>query len=343
MDLYIFPQSAALDNGYGLAINSAYLKLAPKRDDLIVWYTNDESFLLLRENDIIINRPSYANPIRFYNVFLNKPSTQPLIKSFYFLKDSKFDNIHCDEVIFYDILRHYFPNQHINLRFHNCYARIRDRSRLLNRKMDFKFNLLLKAFYRLEQRIFNDRNLTKIFISKEDCAYYISTTGYKNDSIIWDVYVDEDKVKKVRKVKQLSFEKKIIWLGGVDTHKKKSIKWFISEVLPQVKKEIPNVEFHLFGKGTSQFDQLSKNIFGHGYYDKKGLPFGGVGLYVNPDIIGGGVKIKLTQLLETGIPFISSSFGYEGYDDNLIDNKFCNVVAEDAWSETIIFFFQNYK
>ena len=59
-------------------------------------------------------------------------------------------------------------------------------------------------------------------------------------------------------------------------------------------------------------------------------------LYVNPDIVGGGIKLKLMDLLEGGIPFISSPFGYEGYSRNLIDERFCFVEEEDNWAQRII-------
>jgi hypothetical protein len=40
--------------------------------------------------------------------------------------------------------------------------------------------------------------------------------------------------------------------------------------------------------------------------------------------------------LEQGIPFISTPFGFEGYNANLIDNKYCNIYQENEWVKAIL-------
>ena len=59
-------------------------------------------------------------------------------------------------------------------------------------------------------------------------------------------------------------------------------------------------------------------------------------LYINPDIIGGGIKLKLQTLIEAGVPFISSVFGYEGYSKSMIDNRYIIVEEDTHWAEKII-------
>ena len=95
------------------------------------------------------------------------------------------------------------------------------------------------------------------------------------------------------------------------------------------------MEFHLYGKNTERFNSPQDEIFGNGFYKGEGFPMEN-SLYINPDIIGGGIKLKLMDLFEGGIPFISSPFGYEGYSKDLIDSKYCHVVESELWADYIV-------
>lgn len=188
--------------------------------------------------------------------------------------------------------------------------------------------------YSLEREIFNDRNVTKIFISEEDANYYTLMTGYSKDAVVWAYEANKELMLKNRS--EFILNKKLVWFGGVEAHKIKSVEWFINEVFVQIKESIPDIEFHLYGKSTEIFNDTKLKVFGHGFYNSDGFPFKGEALYVNPDIIGGGIKLKLLTYFDNGIPFISTPFGYEGYDKSLIDNKFCYVEEMDTWAIRII-------
>jgi len=104
------------------------------------------------------------------------------------------------------------------------------------------------------------------------------------------------------------------------------------------KKQNSKVEFHLWGKNTERYNNPINSIYGHGFYDGvDSVPLRDA-LYINPDIIGGGVKMKLLTYLESNVPFISSIFGFEGFPNDLIDGKYCMVVEEEEWVDTIISF-----
>jgi hypothetical protein len=125
-----------------------------------------------------------------------------------------------------------------------------------------KFLTVLKQFYKLEKEIFNDRNVRKIFISNEDQNYYNLMTG-RNDAEILPCLPNADLVIKSRK-NSFYIKNKIVWYGGVSTHKKKSIEWFINNVLNKIREENNSVEFHLWGTKTMQFHNPSKYVFAHG-------------------------------------------------------------------------------
>lgn len=335
MNLFLFPEAANCNNGYGFAVERDFLRLQPLKDDIIVWYTilKKDDMHYIRDNDIIIQKNKMLSPKSVYNIIFGKDRTELLAKELIFLRGKSFDKIFCGDTIFYNAIRELFPNTYLHVRFHNCFARICDRKNLLGRTLDWKYDRKLKSMYKTERKIFNDLNAYKIFISDEDRDYYVSMFGRNDDSESWLMEPDLFSMNKYRN--DFRYEKKIVWFGGVESHKKASLEWFVNEVFPCILSKIPEVEFHLWGRGTDNYDNQSQHIYGHGFFDGDGVPLNNA-LYINPDIIGGGVKIKLLNLIEAGVPFISSYFGFEGYSHDLIDNKYIIVEEEDKWAERII-------
>lgn len=336
MNLYLFPEAACHTNGYGIGVEFAYKRLQPKEDDIVVWYTDlpRENMLYVREkNDFIVQKNKFFSIRSVINILLGKDRTQPHDCDLAFLANYDFDEIHLDESFFLGPIRKIFPNKQFSVRLHNCYSRIYDRQRMMGTMLDWKYMTKLKAMYKVEQEVFQDAMVHKIFISNEDRDYYQNIFGVYSDSETWAYIPDMKKAEQNRK--PLIFDHRIVWFGGIESHKRAAIVWFINKVLPEIKREIPDVEFHLWGKGSEQFNAESNGIFGHGFFEGNGVP-SATSLYVNPDIIGGGIKLKLQSLIESGIPFISSFFGYEGYSHDLIDNKYIIVEEEARWAEKII-------
>lgn len=342
MNLFIYPQAANNKNGYSIGVEYAYNRITPKDDDIVIWYTSydKKDIWHLREKDIIIKRQGAFSCKSMINIVYGKVRSELNTKDLSFLSEYEFENIYCDEVIFYRALRALFPHKKIQVRFHNCYTRIMCRNQVLKKNLGLKYKLLLKSIVPLETEIFNDKNVYKVFLLDEDRDFYCSMCGVRSDSETWPYKPDNSKMEENRK--GIIIDNRLVWFGGLDSHKESSVKWFINEVLPYLKGYMPEIEFHLWGGGTERFDDKSNNIYGHGFYDGQGLPLEH-SLYVNPDIIGGGIKLKLLTLLEQGLPFISTPFGFEGYNKNLIDGLYCNVIEEAKWAEYIIDFLSRYS
>ncbi len=329
MDLYIFPECVSQKSGYGIAVGYAYSKLQPKEDDLVVWYTEEEEFPNKRDNDIVINRRiSFFK--RIFNVLRCRPSTELSASDLKFLKGKKFEHIYCDEILFFHALRHYYPSQHIDVRLHNVFSRILDRKRIMGLSIDPLFHLILYLCRRSEREIFRDDNSKKIFISYEDMNYYTSMFGRKIDAEVWPFAPVISK-----EIRWEINTEKLVWFGGVDAHKSSSVQWLIEDVFKKLKEKHNNLELYLYGRGTERFDDEKNGIHGMGFYQGNDKwPLRNC-LYVNPDIIGGGVKLKLMSLLEDGIPFITTPFGFEGYSLDIADDKRCYVVECKKWNEII--------
>jgi hypothetical protein len=143
------------------------------------------------------------------------------------------------------------------------------------------------------------------------------------------------------KEENIKLNRKIVWFGGIESHKTQSICWFINDIFKEVRKKIPDMEFHLYGNNTKKFSNPINGIYGHGHYAGKEFPMKSNALFINPDIIGGGIKLKLITYLNEKVVFLSTPFGFEGYDKELIDGKYCIVKEPDRWTETIIRMFLN--
>lgn len=336
MNLYIFPDKPGRNQGYSIAVESDVNRLNPKDNDMVIWYIS--SGKADKPNEILLKRPSTIAVSRIKNVLKNYVNCEVTTSELSFVNPDEIEEVFCGEVIFYRALRKMFPNKRLTVRFHNCFARIRDRMELLDVKASAKFKVQLRAFYQLEKEIFQDKNCYKIFISEEDRDYYTTHFGIWSDSEVWGFVPDMSKAIENRKI---SRKTKLVSFGGMQSHKRDGMDWFINEVYLPLHKQLPDLEFHLWGAWTEIFDDPSNKIFGHGFYKGKGLPEVENALFVNPDILGGGVKIKMLELFEQGASFISTPFGYEGYDKSLIDNKYYNVVEMEGWKKFLYEYFKN--
>jgi len=342
MNLYLFPEAACKHDGYGIGVAHDYLRYSPKEDDIIVWYSSysPSQIIYLRPSDTVISRFGLLTYRSIKNILCGKIRSELSIKDLSFLKDYPIDNIYCDDVLFYRTIRKLFPKKHIYVRFHNCFSRIYIRNLFLKHNVGLKYSITLKNETKLENEIFNDRNVYKIFITDEDRDFYRSMYGIVSDSETWSLVPELSLINSNRR--KICFSNKLVWFGGIESHKECSVLWFINEVLPKIKKKVPSVEFHLWGKNTEKFANESSAVYGHGFYQGNGLPMEDC-LYLNPDITGGGIKLKLITLLENGAPFISTPFGFEGYSKELVDGEYCHVVEEDNWVETIIDLLEKYR
>lgn len=337
MNLFFFPEAPVSTNGYGLAVQSDYLRLNPKKEDIIIWYTNNNNNDYKSANDIIIKREPLLSLKRIISVLQGKVSVEVKPHDLR-IPYSNYDSIFCGDIIAYRAIRLLFPNTHISVRFHNCFSRIKNRMQLLNvSSSDWIFKINLASITRLEHEIFRDKNCTKIFITTEDCDYYSMMTGKNSDCMVWPFLIDKSKgLENRNKINPHTRIRKIVWYGGIEAHKSDSVKWFINEIFPDLKKWDRSIEFYLWGKNTEKFNNPKNNIFAYGYYNGPDFPYANEALYINPDIIGGGVKTKLQSYFEKGIPFISTPFGFEGYDKSLIDGEFCIVESPENWVQSII-------
>ena len=111
----------------------------------------------------------------------------------------------------------------------------------------------------------------------------------------------------------------VLFVGTLTiTHNIDAVAWFIEKVHPLLS-ELEGYAFQVAGRTAGQpIPQLKRLVQQHNHVLLEEDPVVLDGLYqnaavfVNPVICGAGVKIKLVQALEAGMPVVSTSMGMEG-------------------------------
>lgn len=330
--LIVLPVNPGSHSGYEIAVAADLKRLGVTDRDLIVVYDAQNKTGL--SNVVTVPRPGKFTAARLGNALRSLPSLTLDPAAIASVKGrGPFDEVFCGEVFFYPALRALFPDQKLTVRLHNFFTLTRARQACRGYPLDALFRMNLKCFSNLERRVIADANTKVLFITKEEQAF--GRLLYPSiDSEVWGVEPASVKAPAAPTGRQL------IWFGSISSHKLYSVKHFLAHVLPPVRKQFPDVVCHLYGKGTQQFNDPQAGAHGHGFFDGEGLPHLGEGLYINPDLLGGGAKIKVGEILRHGGPIISTPFGMEGAPAVLSDHV---LVAEiDAWERVLTGYFHRF-
>jgi len=99
------------------------------------------------------------------------------------------------------------------------------------------------------------------------------------------------------------------WMPNVE-----AVKWLINEVWPLVKKQLPQAELHLAGKGMRKNDVrfFGDGITVHGEIDNAQNFMQTHGVMLVPVFAAGGIRVKILEAFSAGVPVISTSIGVQG-------------------------------
>lgn len=92
--------------------------------------------------------------------------------------------------------------------------------------------------------------------------------------------------------------------------------WFANEILPLITQKFPMAICHLVGADPPlrQLPTDSPNLKIHGKVNSIGEFYSRVGIGLIPLRVGGGMRVKMVEMMSAGIPIVSTAIGAEGND-----------------------------
>ncbi len=93
-----------------------------------------------------------------------------------------------------------------------------------------------------------------------------------------------------------------------------AVRWFVGEVFPQVRAQLPDVVFHIIGSKAPKeiLDLAHDGVVVHGYVEDIAPFMDGCRLSVAPLRYGAGVKGKVNMAMSYGLPVVATSAAVEG-------------------------------
>jgi glycosyltransferase involved in cell wall biosynthesis len=92
------------------------------------------------------------------------------------------------------------------------------------------------------------------------------------------------------------------------------LKWFIGEVWPGIKRQMPNVSLRLVGRGSDgSVTKLSPDIVGLGWLEDPGDEIATWSVMIVPIQVGGGTRVKIAEGFARQCPIVATGLGAFGY------------------------------
>ena len=132
------------------------------------------------------------------------------------------------------------------------------------------------------------------------------------------LYLYEDKISK-NNYDAIS-RKDLVFVGGFShTPNLDAMKWFVKDILPQIKSHIPDIKMYIVGSKNEKYanELRDDNIIITGFLSDEKLNklYTNVRLSVVPLRFGAGVKGKIIEAIQNKIPVITTDIGAEGINN----------------------------
>ncbi|MEE8402457.1 MAG: glycosyltransferase family 4 protein, partial [Candidatus Hydrothermarchaeaceae archaeon] len=121
-----------------------------------------------------------------------------------------------------------------------------------------------------------------------------------------------------------------------------AVKWFVEEIFPVIKREIPDAKFYVVGVDPPPEIQSlgSDDVIVTGYVKDLVPYFEKCRVFVSPLRYGAGVKGKINRSMSHGVPVVTTSIGAEGME--LVDGEDTLIADEPAeFAEKVVTIYKN--
>lgn len=183
-----------------------------------------------------------------------------------------------------------------------------------------------------EKKIFSDVDIN-FSITKPDLVrakelapkgnYTIATAGVNPK-----VWQPDDNIARI--ATNLILATTYRWVHNVD-----AVRWLVSQVMPLIRKKIPQCRLLLTGKDIPDWLKDYHFIEPLGYVERVQPYLNKSGVYVAPLFVGGGIRIKILEAMAMKLPVVATSIAAEGIEATERDGLFIADNAE-AFAERVI-------
>lgn len=144
-------------------------------------------------------------------------------------------------------------------------------------------------------------------------------------------HLGEDSLLSESEIKFNQTEKSLLYIGTLTWEaNREGLHWFLKEVWPELKREVPEINFTIIGKDNNP-DYFKTwlsdpNIQWMGFVEDLRPFYSKARVFVSPLKFGSGIKVKVVSALYRGIPTVTTTIGAEGL--NLINGE--EIFYEDT-------------
>ena len=200
-----------------------------------------------------------------------------------------------------------YPESTHAVRSHNViykgFSGMRDQSRGV---MKIFWSVELSKIRRFERQTAEQSDLF-FAISDDDDQYYKEAMKCETDGII-PCYLEDHYFKRPEERDTNT----LLFLGGADMRKSIGLRRFLEVTWPQIRKMRPQARLILGGKNTNRFNNPAENVTGLGFVEDEFSFLSRGNIFINPQTIGAGIKIKSIVALAAGKVLVTTPTGAEG-------------------------------
>lgn len=278
----------------------------------------------------------------------NKPAFRE--KLIHLLGEEEFDIVQLEG----PYLGHYIDVIHrnskarISFRAHNVEHRIWER-----KAANEKRPLRRWYFYNMAARL---KNFEKQVAEKSSCLVCISPLdektfremGLRKPIITIPTGLDLQEYPE----SDLPQESSVFFIGALDwLPNQEGLTWFMDHVLDDLRKELPELAFHVAGRNASPSFEVflsGKKVIYHGEIEDAKEFMQAHRIMIAPLFTGSGIRIKILEALALGRPVITTSIGVEGIpagnmkellisdDAESFKNQIIKLVRDDVLASELV-------
>ena len=215
--------------------------------------------------------------------------------------------------------------------YHNLRLDVRTRDNIMSKLSLFGASLAQKRF---EAKHVGDWDQIQ-FLSTHEFHYYSAEYPEIAEKFSYtppSIFTGNNKyLKNPTKDNDIIYVGTMSWKPNTD-----AVKWFLSEVLPLIKKEVSDVRVKIIGKdATKKINCHEKNVEVIGFVESLDEFYQSTKVAINPSKSGGGVKVKLMEYCAFGLPIVTTNLGISGFNDKVKNHLMVKDNPEDFASAII--------